>query len=289
MSLSFLAVGYEDANFGGMQRLFGIGNSARYSLFNAALLGDLSFDKAMSSLRLHASDTASANIIAFSNDIAGGPTTGDFAGDYLQFITARHGAEIRVNLLDFQFNDRTRSILLVNTNRAPEFRVSFRDQFLDTWNTTLDPLLGSQASRKGDPLMTWTAFPEGTSYLASDQIYLQITQALNINLDWWPDYNATVTYHLYLYLDGSRQLQGYCQRWAAWVEGGIKHDQILDKLWDKVVAGVAIINGKLKANLAGLPAFNDFYYLPGRQLAPLDDVSDSEGSTWDDITLVLES
>lgn len=31
MSLSFIATGYEHVNKGGLQRLFGVGNSARYN------------------------------------------------------------------------------------------------------------------------------------------------------------------------------------------------------------------------------------------------------------------
>jgi len=35
------------------------------------------------------------------------------------------------------------------------------------------------------------------------------------------------------------------------------------------VSGVATINGKLNDSLGSLPAFKDFYYLPGRQIAPM--------------------
>jgi hypothetical protein len=286
MSLSFIATGYEHVNKGGLQRLFGVGNSARYNPINEALLGQLSFDAILSSIQVNASSSATANAILFSNNIAGIFPVGNFAGDFRQVVTGKNGAPNFVNMTDFGFNDRTRSILLVNTGRGPEFRVSFRDKFLDTWNETLDAQLGSQASRKGDPLMTWAAFPEGISYLSSNQIYLQITQALNINIDWWPDYDASMTYHLYLYLDGSKKLQGYCQRWSAWVEGGIKSGAIMNNLWPKVVDGVSTINDTLKQNFASLPAFKDFYYLPGRQIAPISGVG--SGTTWDDVTLVFE-
>lgn len=286
MSLSFLTTAYEHINKGGLQRLFGVGNSARYNHINEALLGQLSFDAILSSIQVNASSSATANAILFSNNIANLVPVGSFAGDFRQVVAAKNGPADFVNMTDFGFNDRTRSILLVNTSRAPEFRVSFRDKFLDTWNQTLDAQLGSDASRKGDPLMTWAAFPEGVSYLSSDQIYLMISQRLNINIDWWPDYDASITYHLYLYLDGSNKLQGYCQRWAAWVESGIKSGGIMDKLWPKVVAGVSKINDALKQNFAALPAFKGFYYLPGRQLGVVSGVG--SGSTWDDVTLVFE-
>jgi hypothetical protein len=286
MSLSFIATGYQHINKGGLQRLFGVGNSARYNHIEESLLSSLSFDAILSSIEVNSSSTATANVFHFSNDILGIFSVGNFAGDYRQVVAQKGGAANFVNMTDVGFNDRTRSMLLVNTSRRPEFRVSFRDKFMDTWNSTLDAQMGSQASRKGDPLMTWAAFPEGISYLSSDQIYLQITQSLNINIDWWPDYDASITYHLYLYLDGASKLQGYCQRWSAWVEGGIKSGGIMDQLWPKVVAGVATLNTALKDNFAGLPAFHDFYYLPGRQLSPIAGVD--SGTTWDDVTLVFE-
>lgn len=286
MSLSFMATGYEHINRGGLQRFFGVGNSARYNHIDESLLGRLSFDAILSSIQVNPSSSATANAILFSNNMFGLFPAGDFGGDFRQVVAEQNGAPDFANLTDSGFNDRTRSILLVNTGRGREFRVSFRDQFLDTWNETLDAQLGSEASRKGDPLMTWAAFPDGISYLSSDQIYLQITQALNINIDWWPDYDASITYHLYLYLDGSNKLQGYCQRWSAWVESGIKSSGIFNQLWPKVVAGVSTINDKLRENFARLPAFRDFYYLPGRQIARVSGVG--SGTTWDDVTLVFE-
>jgi hypothetical protein len=286
MSLSFLVSGFEHINKGGLQRLFGVGKAARYNHISEAQLGSLSFDAILSSIQVNPSSTATANAILFSNSIFGLPGIGNFAGDFRQIVAPKNGAANFANATDFGFNDATRSVLLVNTGKGPEFRVSFRDQFLDVWNETLDAQLGSQATRKGDPLMTWTAFPEGMSYLSSGQIYLQITQSLNINIDWWPDYDASITYHLFLFLDGAKKLQGHCQRWSAWVEGGIKSSGIMDQLWPKVVAGASTINDKLKDNFGSLPAFNDFYYLPGRQLSPLAGVQ--SGTTWDDVTLVFE-
>lgn len=290
MSLSFIATGYEHTNKGGLSRLFGVNQSGRYNHIDESLLGQLSFDAILSSIEVSSSSTATANAILFSNRAPGpfdiGISVGDFAGDFRQVVAPKNGAPRFANMTDFGFNDRTRSILLVNTNRRLEFRVSFRDQFLDTWNNTLDDQLGSSASRTGDPLMTWAAFPKGISYLSSDQIYLQISQGLNINIDWWPDYDASITYHLYLYLDGAKKLQGYCQRWSAWVESGIKSGGIMDQLWPKVVAGVTTLNNSLTQAFQSLPAFNDFYYLPGRQVSPVAGVA--SGTTWDDVTLVFE-
>lgn len=286
MSVSFLSYGYENINKGGLQRLFGVGNSARYNPINKARLSQLSFNAILSSIEVGASKSATSNVILFSNNLRD-MSLGDFAGDFRQIVAEKNGAVNFANMTDYEFNDRTRSLLLVNTARNPEVRLSFRDQFLQTWKDTLDDQLGSSASRKGDPLMTWAAFPVNVEYLSPDQIYLRIKQSLNINLDWWPDYDATIYYYLFLYLDGSNKLQGYCQRWSAWVEDGAKHDEILAELWPKVnESGVNTINQKLSDKFASLQAFKDFYYLPGRQLSNVSGVG--RGTTWDDVTLVFE-
>jgi hypothetical protein len=287
VSTAFLSVGYEHINRGGASRLFGVGQSSRYNTIRESQLGQLSFDGIMSSIDVYASPNSVANVLLFANGLSGWWfSLGDFAGDFVNVGAAKGGSTHFENLTDHGFNDRTHSLLVVNTAKGPEFRVSFRDQFLDSWNTTLDAQLGSSASRKGDPLMTWAAFPENVSYLDPGQIYLEISQQLNINIDWWPDYDASITYHLFLYLDGAGKLHGYAQRWSAWVESGVKSGEIMDQLWPKVESGVATLNARLAQRFASLPNFKSFYYLPGRQLAPATGVE--TGTTWDDVTLVFE-
>lgn len=66
----------------------------------------------------------------------------------------------------------------------------------------------------------------------------------------------------------------------------MKSDDVMDQLWPKVVDGVATVNQTLKDAFAKLPAFKDFYYLPGRQIGVVSGVG--QGSTWDDVTLVFE-
>jgi hypothetical protein len=286
MSLSFLAMGYEHVNRGGTARLLGISRTARYNLIRESQLQPLGLNARMSSLEVFSSNSAWSNVILFQNQVFGVPL-GNFNGQFRQVINPRTGAPVFVNLTDHGFNDATRSILLVNTSRRVEFRVSFRDTFLSEWNSTLDAELGNSARRNGDPLMTWEMFPQGISHLDSNLTYLKIHQRLDIVLDWWPDYDASLTYHLFLFLDGAGRLQGHCQRWSAWVEGGIKSGEIMSRLWPKVEAGVATVNAQLRTRLAAIPALRDFYYLPGRQIGAASGPVLS-GNTASDITLVAE-
>src|SRR5512143_1918628 len=101
MSLSFLAIGYQHINRGGLARLFGVGNSARYNHINEDLLGQLSFDAILSSIQVNASSSAIANVILFSNYIGGFANIGSFAGDFKQIGVAKNGGPAFANATDF--------------------------------------------------------------------------------------------------------------------------------------------------------------------------------------------
>lgn len=132
-------------------------------------------------------------------------------------------------------------------------------------------------------------FPEGISYLDPSRMYLKVHQKLDIELDWWPDYKASITYHLFLYRDGSGHLKGHVARWTYWIEGGAKADDIEDVLKPAVIAGMTEINNQLATQLNALSSVTiaDLYYLPGRQLsaAPTGALS---GWTLNDVTIVVQ-
>ena len=74
---------------------------------------------------------------------------------------ARSGAQGSgsvVNLTNEGFTDRAASLVLIATRRRSEFRVSFRDAFLDDWNASLDAVMGSSTSRTGDPVLDARVF-----------------------------------------------------------------------------------------------------------------------------------
>ena len=286
MSISVLATVFEHVNRGGVARLLGVGASQRYHAFPSADLQWLDMYQRISSTSLFGAPAADPTLIFVNTKPILGLDLGGFHGQFLQLRNSGSGERV-VNLTDHSFNDRTTSLLMVATGRGSEFRLSFRDVFLDTWRSVLDgELAGSQASRNGDPTLTWEMFPQGISYLNSNLTYLKIHQRLDIELDWWPDYDASITYHIFLRASGGN-LQGWVQRWAYWVEGGAKSDDIADALEPKVIAGMNTLNAQLSSRLA---AFNglgidDIYYLPGRQLSPTETIS---GWTTSDVTIVLQ-
>lgn len=290
MSLSFISALYEHINQAGKSQLLGLGKSTRYRSFRKPDLQTLGLFQKISSAVVYPSADADGTVILFG-PLLGVLNMGDFNGSFVQ-ITNKKGSGVNqvVNqLAPYAFNDATQSLLMVAPNRGFEVRLSFRDLFLDKWKTILDAkLAGSQAKRHGDPTLTWEMWPQGISYLDPNAKYLKIHQKLDIVLDWWPDYEASVTYHVYLYLDGAGKLKGYVQRWAYWVEGGVKSGEIANKLEPKVISGMDALNTELSTQLGAFSSFTlkDLYYLPGNQTTPPPS-GVITGTTLDDVTIVV--
>jgi hypothetical protein len=292
MPLSMLSATFTGNDQTGTGRLFGVGSSERIRKVPRVSMQSSGIYRNLSSATVYSSSQSDSSLILF-RPYFGLIDLGDYNGSYMQ-ITNRRSSGSALDIDRFSthgFNNQARSMLLVAARKdTDEFRVSFRDIFLSKWKEVLDTSLsGSPAKRKGDPAMTWQLWPSGISHLQSGEQYLKIHQRLRVEIDWWPDYDASITYHIRLYLDGGGRLKAYVARWAYWVEGGIKSGAIGDKLEPKVIAGMGTLNTEL-ANQLGLLSsfrFEDLYYLPGNQTSrPPTGVS--SGTTFDDVTIVLD-
>lgn len=292
MSLSFITSIHDFNNQGGTAQVLGLSKNARYNKRRSSDLSNVNLLNDISSARVYNSSIVDATMILFKPPFSFLSSYPDFQGSFLQ-ITNKEGSGSNFDvdqLSAHDFNNKTQSILLVGPNKDGfEFRLSFRDLFLEKWKTTLDTTLsGSRASRKGSPTLTWEMWPLNISHLNSDRMYLKIHQKLNIDIPFWPDYDASITYHIYLYLNGSGKLRGHVARWSYWVEGGIKSGSIADQLEPKVISGMNTLNDKLNDELAPYASitFKDLYYLPGDQTSSAN-TGVIQGSTTDDITIVL--
>jgi hypothetical protein len=291
MSLSALAAVFAGNDQTGNARWYGVSASSRYRRVPRSMLSSAGLDAAISSVTVYASSSAETNLILFG--LPGVPWA--FLGDYIagfHQVSNLHGADkpFDTNLSASGWNNSARSLLVVATRRRPEFRISFRDAFLSKWNDKLDGLLsGTEARRKGNPILTWEMFPSAVSYLDPNRIYLKIHQNLRIELSWWPNYDASVTYHIYLYVNSAKNLRGYVARWAYWVESGVKAKQIGNKIRPKVIQGMDEINSDLASSLTAFDGFdiNSRYYLPGRQVGSTTSAQ-LGGWTTQDTTIVLE-
>lgn len=280
MSLEFVGFLFSQDNRQGQSMLVGVGGSDRYNRISADTLQNQGLYANIHSVELHTTDEADGNIVLLQND--------DYSGAFVQVADARSQGDFWRPI-----SGHIGSGLLIASNKKgnKETRVSFRDRFLDQWDTLLDAKLqGSQASREGEPTLTWEMFPANVSYLDYTLTYLKIYQPLHIHLSWWPDYAASMTYHVYLYVDGNQHVRARGVRWAYWVESGAKRGKIADKLGPQVKDGLSSLQDQLDQQLTLLDLLgpvSDVYYLPGRQLEPLG-TNAIVGNTNDDITIVIQ-
>lgn len=282
-----------DANLRGHGVFYGLGHDHRYYHENSAQLQSRLIYKNLSSSVVYESHSTDATLILFDNIyVKIGSFTipaPDYNGTFLQITNLMNsGSEFNLNRFsDYDFNDVAASLMEVNTHSM--FRYSFRDLFLQEWKTSIDDALGNRASRTGSPKMTWEMWPQNVSYLDSNKRYLKISQRIRIDVPNWWDYDARITYHLRLYLDGNGRLKGQCVRWAYWVESGMKSGAIADQLEPSVIAGANVLTEKLQQKLDEYSdiSFSGVYYLPGRQLDyPQPNVI--VGHTLSDVTIVME-
>jgi hypothetical protein len=281
MALAFSGFLYSGDNRSGYSMLVGVGKADRYNPIHAYQLSNAGLYAHIESVELLTTQDAGANLVMLKND--------DFSGPFAQVSDARSGGDWWWDVWG-----HIGSVLLIAGNKQGknEIRVSFRDQFLDQWKTFLDnKLQGGRASREGDPTLTWEMFPESISYLDPNLAYLKVYQPLHISMPWyWSDYAASMTYHIYLYIDGGRHVRAWGARWAYWVESGAKAGRIGDELGPQVSDGLGTLQDQLNQPLRSLDALgsaSDVYYLPGRQLASIG-TGGIGGNTVDDVTIVIE-
>ena len=281
MSLYALATLFSGPNQTGSSRLLGLGSSDRYRSDVAADLQAAGLYNSVASGELicHQADL---NLTLFQNE--------DFTGDFFQLSEGRDSGDV-----GFWHTGPAASALLTTSNarNTRETRLSYADLFRNDWEAFLDAkLAGTQVSREGDPLLTWRMFPTDDQWLDSSQVYLRVHQPLHISIDWWPDYSASMDYHMVLFVDAGQHLRCWVADWECWVESGAKRGRIHSDLDPQVAAGIPDLQDHVNARLQQLDALGsirDVYYLPGRQLAPIGTGAGFGGNTGDDVTIVIVS
>ncbi|MFC5742163.1 hypothetical protein [Dyella tabacisoli] len=280
MSLYALATLFNGPNQTGSSRMLGLGASDRYRPDGPIDLLTAGLYNFVTSGSLICSD-ADLNLVLFQND--------DFSGSFFQLSKSRDSGNA-----SYWHTGPAASALVIASNRrnTTETRLSYSDLFRGEWDSFLDgKLAGTAVSREGEPLLTWRMFPTNDQWLDAGRTYLRIHQPLHVHLDWWPDYSASMDYHLVLYVDGNHHLRCWVADWECWVDGGAKNGRIHSSLDPQVAAGMPElqnqINGRL-SQLDGLGAVKDVYYLPGRQLASIG-TGTLGGNTSDDVTIVVVS
>ncbi len=249
----------------------------RISSLNAADLND-----AISSLYVDASSTeVGGNVFLFQHD--------RFNGRYANFPTTP-GAPSTARFTSFVgdfINDRTSSILVVR-RYANELvpialgSLGLRDEIAEYAGAV------PRVSLRGDPVITWDMWPEGPTSGSDphpnepNRRYIYLRVPVEIDVPNWYDYDADIRYWIYVYVSADGNLHAYVDYYGAWVEGGVKHDSILDRLMDALPDTVGEVNTRLADALGIAALFAPYslqYFLPGTAAAT--------GNTNDDVTLVL--
>lgn len=183
------------------------------------------------------------------------------------------------NLAAEEFNDRTSSILLVRrfAVELPPLALgnlgspSLRDQLAEMVENA------PRLSLRGDPIITWDLWPS----FSPSRKYVYLRAPVRVDIPNWFDYDAEVRFWIYFYINSSGKLRGYLDWYGAWVEGGAKTDDILDRLSDGLAESVGEINSRITEAVETFEActFVRLYYLPGR--------AQHTGHVNDDVSMVL--
>jgi hypothetical protein len=277
MALEFAGTLFASENKTGRSLMLGLGHDHRYSPVTSGELMGSGLYKKIRSVQLLTTDQAAGNLVLLSGD--------DFSGSFTQFTNATLFGDAWWNPGG---DGHVRSAILVAGNRKgkTEFRLSFREKFLNQWESFIDDkLAGTGASRNGKPTLTWEMFPASISALHPASIYLKIHQRLNIDTP-FAEYAAAIAYHIHLFVNGQHHLRAHGSRWAYWVERGIKSGHIGDNLEPQVRSGLPTLVQQVNEKLLELStvSISGVYYLPGKQLtAAVTGVL--AGHTNDDVTI----
>lgn len=242
-----------------------------YRRIRQSSLDNANLNDRISSLYVDATHTeVGGKVILFQRD--------RYRGRYAIFPTTPGAPDERAwtpHVGDF-INDRTSSILVV---RQYDDELSFALGDLGL-RDDIEDLVGDvpDISMRGDPIITWDMWPG----FSPNRRYIYLRIPVEVEIDWWPDYDAEIRFWIYLYVNRRGSLRGYVDWYGAWVEGGLKTDSVLEGIMDALPDRLPDIQDRLDdaLNLAALfEPFERQYFLPG--------TAASTGNTADDVTLVL--
>jgi hypothetical protein len=244
------------------------------------------------SLTVFAAQTSAAAVMFFTEYYGC-----DFAGDFLQYTNAHPQLQWDVNIpagfYTIEGNlPMMQSMLVLQTQRRPEFRVSYRDLFLAKWNQFANNNLPKEVILKGSPELTWMAFPRQQQYLSENQIYLYIAQDIEIDFsDYWSNYAASISFWIRLNVSNGA-VTSQVQKWSIWIEGGAFTSVIKAILEPNVKLAAISLKTAVDQALASFipPKVTGIYFLAGRQLAPIKsgDFDVHWQSVKGDVTIVFE-
>jgi hypothetical protein len=219
---------------------------------------------------------------------------GDYDADFRQFTNTSRHAQFDADIPEdfyayggFKTLTRVSAMLMVQSQRRSELRISCRDALGPQWNQFGANNLPAQVTFDGPPVLSWDAFPTGVEFLSQDQIYIYIEQDVIVDFsDYWANYHATFSYWIYLkVVDGAVKSQ--VQRWECWVEGGAFTSVVEAILKPNVELAAIQLERAVDQALSHIPPnVVSIYYLPGRQLEQVQGIFGADNP--DDTTIIFE-
>jgi hypothetical protein len=284
---------YEHPDSRGRSLFAYLGPDSIYQSIQQSYLQGIGLNDQISSLALNASqDEFRGDVIMFQDD--------RFFGRFTSIRTTINNPTqpVSVSYVGDSINDQTSSVLLVRRYSDETTRVLGDANAKAVIKSIISGTHGVRELR-GDPIFTWDMWPIGGDSHPNDpeKRFIQVKIPVVINVPDWFDYDAEIWLWFYLYISGG-YLQGYLAAYGAWVEGGLKSQDVLNGIMDALPdqfgaiettlnAELSTVNGtsRLASKLAVLGPFSTVYLLPGDQNQFTGMAM--EGDVEDNVTVVL--
>ena len=269
----------------------------RYTGITGKTLASFGLNEEITSIKLTPSQIDyQCSVMLFDQD--------NFEGNFRVFIGNDPVREIE-NLSSVKFNDKTKSIVLVNhasqlhmpfattSEHIPIPLGAFRDVISDYINEEIKKGVrsrGVEVQQRGAIKLSWSV----RQIWGYNRMVVKLTVRLKVGLaiigpigDW---YDAEVRYFLYPYVDRKRNVRVIMDHWHVWVEGGLFSGTISSELVKGACSDQTIgkVQNELNTMLDALNTTTDWdscYLMPGD--VPVYGWTDYEGHTDDDVALIL--
>jgi hypothetical protein len=280
---------YEHSDFRGRSMFAYLGPDSIYQSVQKSYLQQIDLHDKISSLTLDASaGEFRGDVILFQDDRFFGRFTG------VRTTLNNPTQQVSASYVGDYINDRTSSLMLVRRYDDEDSRALGDPISKALIGNIIGGTKGIRELR-GDPVFTWDMWPTGGDSHPNDpeKRFIQIKIPVVIDVPHWFDYDAEIRLWFYLYISAG-YLRGYLAYYGAWVEGGIKSQEILDKLMAAIPDNFGEIDTTLNTLLSSingssripmLGPFTAVYLLPGDQ--SLFSGQAMEGNVADNVTIVL--
>jgi len=245
--MSIVATLWENANFDGFALTSNTG-WGRYYWYKYGAHNDF-----FSSMRAWANDGSRGNAYAFDNI--------DFTGRFAALNVGGRYSSAWWSYFGDDFNDVVSSSLVVRREpQNKEIEVALRSLVTAQFTSLFDQkAAGTPISRTADPKVYMNYHPS----FAPNNYFATIHQDLNVSIPYWPDYSASVEYHVQFNISNG-SVQGWVAWVSVWVESGLISGTVFNNIQPPLFNAYSDITAAISSAMALFSDSNaDVYLLPG--------------------------